>query len=204
MDANFIRGLDPKVSLGIGPVQLIKSWLESMDIENYFITRKFLIDVYDDVDLGYRQLVEFPEYINFRKITGSFICSHNDLRSLRGSPHIVRGSFHCCNNQLSSLEFGPYKVEGSYLAHSNNLTSLKHMPKNLNTFSCNNNLLKSLEYLPEEIHGDLYCKNNYLSSLKHLPKRINGNLVISFNKYSKFSVEEIRDVCWVEGNIHIL
>ena len=200
----FERGNDPKESLGIGVKTLIKEWLESMNINKYFITRKLLIDVYDNVDISNKDLTEFPEYINFRKITGSFVCSHNKLITLRGAPHIVYGSFHCCDNQLSSLEFGPYKVKGSYIAHQNKLISLKSLPKTLNTFSCHHNNLRSLEYIPRELYGDLYCYNNQLSSLKHLPKRIDGDLHISFNKYSKFSIEEIRDVCWVEGTIRIL
>ena len=204
MSINFERGNDPKESLGIGVKTLIKEWLESMGIKKYFITRKFLIDVYENVNLDYKDLVSFPDYIQFRKITGSFTCAHNKLTSLKGSPIIVYGSFFCCDNQLSSLEFGPRKVKSSYVAHQNKLTSLKYLPVSLNSLSCHHNNLRSLEHIPNELYGSLYCDNNQLSSLKHLPKRIDGDLYISFNKYSKFTIEEIRDVCWVEGTIRIL
>jgi hypothetical protein len=162
------------------------------------------VDVYKSVDLSNKQLTELPEFIQFRKISGSFNISHNNLTTLEGCPHRVKGSFYCNHNNLESLEFGPIQVEGSYVAHNNNLKSLEYLPEKLNSFSCSNNSLKNLKYIPEYINGDLHCHNNYITSIEELPKIIYGELFIGFSRYRKFTIEQIRNKCWVEGTIHII
>jgi len=200
----FERYKDPKEALGFDKKEVIKNWLDSNGITNYFITRNFMVDVYSKTDLSGKGLTELPVYIQFRKIEGSFSVAHNNLTSLRGCPHRTKASFYCCDNQLASLEFGPIQVVGSYIAQNNNLTSLQYLPEKINSFSCAGNLLKTLKYIPEIITGDLYCYDNNLISITELPKIIHGDLYINFSKYKKFTIDQIRNQCRVEGTIHII
>lgn len=204
MTSQFVKYRDPKEALGFDKKTVIEDWLKSYNIDNYFITRKFMIDVYSNVDLSNQNISNLPDYIQFRKILGSFNISHNKLTTLKGCPHRIKASFYCNNNEIDSLEFGPIQVEGSYLCHGNNLTSLEFLPEYVNNLSCSDNLLKTLKFIPQEIHGDLHCHNNNLISINELPKRITGDLFISFSKYKKFSIIEIRNKCFIEGIIHVI
>jgi len=204
MTSSFQKYKDPKEALGFDKKTVIEDWLKSYNVTNYFVTRRFMIDVYSNVDLVNKDLTNLPHYIQFRKILGSFNISHNKLTSLKGCPHRVKASFYCNNNELDSLEFGPIQVEGSYLCHQNNINSLKFLPEHINNLSCSDNLLKTLKFIPEEIHGDLHCHNNNLISIDDFPNRIDGDLYISFAKYKKFSIEDIRNKCYVERIIHII
>ena len=52
--------------------------------------------------------------LRFGKVTGLFNCSHNNLKTLEGSPREVMGSFYCQGNPLISLEGAPLKVGGCF------------------------------------------------------------------------------------------
>jgi hypothetical protein len=67
--------------------------------------------------------------IRFGKVSGSFICSGNQLRTLEGAPRKVDGSFHCDRNQLRTLEGAPRKVGGSFYCYRNPLISLEGAPE---------------------------------------------------------------------------
>jgi len=116
---DFTRGGDPYSSLQIGKHFLIKKWLDEMNIIDYIINDDLTIDVKRDVDLYYKNLSSFPEYIKFNKVEGGFYCSYNQLTSLEGSPSSVGGSFLCDNNQLTSLEGGPSSVGGTFFCRNN-------------------------------------------------------------------------------------
>jgi hypothetical protein len=118
---SFQRGIDPKVSLGIGQVDLIKKWLDEMGVKNYIINNDMTIDANGAVDLDYKNLSSFPEYIRFNKVEGSFYCDNNNLTSLRGCPPVVKRGFYCSYNQLTSLEGCPSSV-GRNFSCSNNET----------------------------------------------------------------------------------
>ena len=75
--------------------ELIEKWLKEYDIENYIINKDLTIDVKEDIDLDLRDLVEFPEYIQFGVVRGYFDCSYCHLKSLRGAPKEVRRYFDC-------------------------------------------------------------------------------------------------------------
>ena len=89
-------------------------------IKNYTINPDESIDVNGDVSLGYIGLTELP--LTFNRVTGFFICSNNQLTSLKGSPRWVGSYFDCGYNDLTSLEFSPDYVGTWFSCRKNNLT----------------------------------------------------------------------------------
>lgn len=120
----------------------IKEICKKYGIINYKINNG-LVGVYGDVNITCMELDYLP--LNFGKVTGSFYCSHNNLKSLKGSPIEVGGSFYCHNNKLKSLDGGPKYVGGSFGCHCNELISLKGSPIEVGgIFFCSfNNLLST-------------------------------------------------------------
>jgi len=137
---SFTRRGDPYSSLQIGKHFLIKKWLKEYGIIDYIVNDDLTIDIKESVNLGYKNLNSFPEYIKFNKVGGGFYCHDNQLTSLEGCPSSVGGCFSCRNNQLTSLEGSPLSVGGS--------------------FSCSGNHLTSLEGSPLSVKRDFYCRNN--------------------------------------------
>jgi hypothetical protein len=115
----FKKHNDPLTSLNIGKRALITGWLDKMNVENYKINKDFSISVNGYVDLAYKNLNKFPDYIQFDIISGNFTCSNNGLITLKGGPKLVLGSFVCRDNQLSSLEHAPYYVTGEFYSYNN-------------------------------------------------------------------------------------
>jgi hypothetical protein len=104
---NFERRKNPLGALGIGQEQLIRDWLDEMDIAryiNYTINDDYTIDVDRDVDLFGKNLYEFPKFIQFNNVNGSFYCNKNHLSSLRGCPRYVNGIFYCNINEIQFTE----------------------------------------------------------------------------------------------------
>ena len=158
---------------------LIEKWLNEYNIKNYTINDDFIVDVNGDVDLKYKELTEFPEYIQFGVVTGFFSCYKNQLISLRGVPRIVDGYFDCSFNQLTSLEGAPRKCHNFY-CYSNYLTSLKGSPEIVGSFDCRYNSLISLEGASREVGGYFDCSNNSII----------------------FTEEDVRKVCRVKEEIY--
>lgn len=102
--------------------KIIDSWLQSNKVKRYVINEDFSVSVNGDVDLSFRKLIEFPSFIQFYIVNGTFDCSENQLTSLRGCPSIVEGNFYCYNNQLNSLDYCPEIVNGKFFCHGNNKT----------------------------------------------------------------------------------
>lgn len=109
---------------------------------------------------------DFPDYIKFGRIDGSFNCSHCNLTTLRGVPDIIEGSFDCSLNKLKNLKNGPSIVKGSYYAQNNQLTDIlpaHNLPKKLNVFNVSyNEQLKDISGLYNMNIASLYirdCKN---------------------------------------------
>ena len=98
MIMGFERSDDIKVSLQLGKRHMIIKWLDTMDVKNYTINPDWTIDVKGNVDLDYKNLTEFPDYIKFNHVSGYFSCSNNQLTSLKGGPTSVGDSFWCKNN----------------------------------------------------------------------------------------------------------
>jgi hypothetical protein len=85
------------------------------------INNDLTIDVHRYVDLDYKNIMEFPEYITFNRVDGMFACDNNGLTSLRGCPVFVEGGFYCQDNQLISLEGCPKETRGSFWCSGNKI-----------------------------------------------------------------------------------
>jgi hypothetical protein len=116
---NFQKNRDPFGALGIGRKQLIIDWLNLMDIQDYTINDDHTIDTHVSIIITDKDLVEFPDYIKFGNVAGSFVSSGNSLISLRGCPENVGLYFSCSDNQLTSLEHCPKYVYGSFDCFNN-------------------------------------------------------------------------------------
>jgi hypothetical protein len=91
------------------------------------INRDGSYNIAGSVDLSNLELDEIP--FNFKNVTGNFIISGNNLRSLKGSPQIVGGNYVVSGNELEDLEGSPYTVMKSYDCSYNPLTSMKGVSK---------------------------------------------------------------------------
>ncbi len=145
----------------------IRAWLSKMDITNYRLIEnpaakageaRYIVDVLQDVNIGSKKLRIIP--VQFGEIMGSFVCSFNNLKSLKGAPHKVRGIFDCDNNELTSLVWGPSVVEGNYWAGENKLISLKGCPKTVNSFYAEMNEVETLTYVPDKILEEIHVGVN--------------------------------------------
>ena len=104
-------------------------------IIKYTINDDMSIDVDGNVNLCSKKLKKLP--LKFNYVSGNFLCSDNQLISLKGSPKEVGGNFDCSNNKLTSLEGAPLKVVfGSFccrnsakLKYSEYLKSIKRLNK---------------------------------------------------------------------------
>lgn len=63
-----------------------------------------------DVNISNLAIKEFPEFLKDSIILGSFYCTNNLLRSLKGGPKEVHGNFDCGYNKLINLEGCPVIV----------------------------------------------------------------------------------------------
>jgi hypothetical protein len=62
--------------------------------------------------------------------------------------------------------------------------------------------LTSLEGAPKEVGGNFYCPNNQLTSLEGAPKEVGGSFWC-YNNRKQFTIEDVRKVCKVKGNIRV-
>jgi hypothetical protein len=126
-----------------------------------------------------------------------FNCSSNQLKSLKGSPEIVKGGFNCSENQLENLVGGPKIVVEHFNCTRNKLNTLLGAPEKVKKdFNCSFNQLTNLEHLPNNIQ-DLLCKYNQIDSLKGLRKAQNvyasHNTLKNIDKddFSEINIKEI-------------
>jgi hypothetical protein len=128
------------------------------------------LTVYGDISINFIAELDSVKDLglNFYRVNGDFDISNCRLKSLEGSPRIVKGEFDVGSNSLTSLEGGPEIVYGKY--------------------SCNNNKLSTLKGAPRLVGGDFNCTNNYelvdFSELKKI--EIKGKLRIK--KHSGFDI----------------
>jgi hypothetical protein len=128
------------------------------DIHGTYELKDGLYNVTGDVEL-IKKVEKLP--VKFGKVTGSFDCDRNNLKSLDGSPISVGFNFYCYANNLTSLEGSPKRVGGDFYCSSNNLTNIEGFPKWVGgDIFCSNNNLTSLEGSPISIGGNFYCDNS--------------------------------------------
>ena len=186
-------------STNTGKAPLIRAWLEEHGIKNYTINTRGDIDIDGDIKITYKNIKEFPSFIQFGTIKGNFDCKHNNLISLKGAPREVKGTFDCSCNDLTSLEGAPEKVGGSFDCAHNDLTSLEGAPDKIKGyFDCGCNEIKDLKGAPKVVGGYFHCGDNNLTSLKGSPKVVGGNFICR-NNTAQFSEEDVNKVCKVES-----
>lgn len=132
----------------------LKRKLKKYGVENFIINSDETITVNGDVHLKNKFLTRIP--FKFKKVTGNFDCSCNQLVNLVGCPTEVGLDFCCAVNELKTLKGCPTEIGRD--------------------FSCSHNDLESLQYSPSEIGADFYCAYNRLADLD-TSSIINGNLV---------------------------
>ena len=186
-----------------GKAPLIKAWLEEHGIKNYTINTRGEIDIDGDIKLTYKNIKEFPSFIQFGTVKGNFDCKNNNLISLKGVPREVKGNFDCSFNNLTSLEGAPREVGGSFNCYDNRLTTLEGAPKEIGIdFNCYSNKLTTLKGAPKKIGRSFNCCNNQLTSLNGAPKNVGGSFVGYKNK-TKFTKDDVNKVCKVEKMIYV-
>ena len=133
--------LDKQISLGPIlkqyniPKEIFKnefSWNNWLKKYKHEIHKDGSVSVFGDVNLESKKLVRIP--LNFKTVTGDFLCSFNELTSLEGCPSTVGGNFNCHFNRLKNLKGGPVKVGGNYNCGLNYFTSYPKNPEGTPTF----------------------------------------------------------------------
>lgn len=191
--------------------QDINAICKEYGIEGYTINKDGSIDVDRKVNLCNKGLIKLP--LKFRKVTGNFDCSFNELTSLEGSPSKAR-YFNCGHNKLTSLEHSPKNVE-YFSCDNNQLTSLEGAPKSMDSFDCSRNNLKSLhgcpkkvssfkcsynkltsfEFGPEFVWDSYQCDNNEITNFKGFPENFDGYLSFRDNPIAKLLSNIPEEMC---------
>jgi hypothetical protein len=169
----------------------LKSELDKYGIKNYTINFDGTIDVDGNVYLAHKALKIIP--LKFGKVTGSFNCHTNKLKTLEGSPYYVGGSFNCSMNNLSDLIGSPGEVGGDFDCSHNNLKSINGMSLEIGKdFSCSRNReLKKLDSI-SNIEGTIYCDDHLdVSEFKGYSKGI--------RKVFKYKDLDINELFYYDG-----
>jgi hypothetical protein len=136
-EMNFERRKDPFGVLGIGKRQLIKDWLDEMDIVGYTINDDYTIDILrygiliGSVNLKGKNLKKFPDYIQFNRVQGYFDCDDNELTSLRGCPTYIANDsyFGCEHNRLTSLQYCPLECGDFYCSGNTKVFTIEDVDR---------------------------------------------------------------------------
>lgn len=123
----------------------------------------------------------------------------------------VKKVFEKLSNQhtLSKNPDGTYDVDSNIDLYNMDLTSLLDLPYKLNKvngfFDCSFNKLTNLVGSPRIVEDAFSCTKNNLDSLEGLPVEIKGDLWIrNMDNFFKFKEADIRKVCKVGGQIHLI
>ena len=87
-----------------------RKFLDSVAHGRWSVNSEGLVDVEGNFHCYDQGLEDFLG-IRFGKVSGSFICLSNQLRTLEGSPRGVGGDFDCYGNPLISLEGAPKVIK---------------------------------------------------------------------------------------------
>ena len=171
---------------------------EKYRIRNWSINKDGLVDVNDDVYLGFKGLTELP--IKFGIVSGYFYCYRNNLTTLKGAPQSVGDGFSCSDNNLTTLEGAPESV-GSFSCSNNNLTTLEGAPESGGVgFYCHHNSLTTLEGAPESVDGYFDCSWNKLTTLQGAPKSVGGDFLCSNNKLPSLIKRHMKSINHIIAN----
>lgn len=80
------------------------------------------------INISCESLTKLPDLSDIT-VEGNFICSYNNLRSLKGSPKIVTGYCSFSYTAVKSLKYAPEIIGDDLCCDGNNLISLKGLPK---------------------------------------------------------------------------
>lgn len=162
--------------------EVVREVLSILDIDESrcTINPDLTVDIEGNIDISNRNLVCIP--VDFRKVTGHFMCSNNKLRSLEGAPISVNG-FDCSHNNLSSLAYAPKEVRGPFLCSGNKaITSLEGCPDSVGgPFQCNDCSIKSLKGSPKNIGSFFDCSENNINSFIGAPEKVVEEFVCEYN-----------------------
>jgi hypothetical protein len=120
----------------------IKAWLaQNCEIRGQISIvkkgKKYIINSNDNITITNKELVEFPEYIQFGKVRNFYCSDCTLLKSLRGCPTAVINSFSCSGcTSLTSLVGAPTKADSFFCNRCTSLKSLEGCPQKLNYFEC--------------------------------------------------------------------
>lgn len=157
----------------------IANKLDLLNINNYTINNDLSVDVNDVVVLAHMNLTEIP--VKFNRITKSFLCQHNKLKTLKNAPEYVGGDFNCSSNQIKELTHSPRIVKGH--------------------FSCSKNKIENLKGISNEIGGRLDATSNKINTLEYFPKRAKMSVFLADNIVD--SLDTLTE-CEAPSSIHIV
>ena len=155
-------------ALYIGEPDRKQTFLDWLEYRKYEVRPDGSLDT-TSVLFNRLNLLKIP--FAFNEVDGYFMCSMNKLRSLEGSPKIVKGDFFCDGNKLVSLKGAPKIVRG--------------------TFSCTQNPLQSLEGAPEVIEGEFMSDQftdedyrNYTKKRKYVDDKLDKDFDVDLEDFS--------------------
>jgi len=160
----------------------------------------------------------------FVNVTGNFMVTNSKVTSLEGAPKTVGDRYWIKNNtKLTSLKGGATKCGDFSLEYCNKITDLTGAPQTATSYRIANcKKLGSLKGLPKStsgdlviyetglsslvgapttINGDFAVIGNKITSLKGMPKKITGDFTLTRNGKTKFTEEEIREICNIGGKV---
>jgi hypothetical protein len=140
------------------------------------------VDINGDFDARDYALYDLED-IEFGVVTGAFLISSNNLKTLKGCPEVVGGGFSCARNKrLESLEFGPKEVGGDYHCNSCSLDSLKGSPEEVKGyFDFSGNYIYTLKGGPKIVGGSFVGKLNSIESVEGAPNFVGGSFNLAQN-----------------------
>ena len=150
-----------------------------------------------DVD-SFGKMAYYRKKLGFGDIIDNMVANDLSLRSLEGSPTIVRQSFNVADNMLkmNGLKGGPIDVF-IYTCRGCELTSLEGAPERCNTFNAVSNHISSLEGI-----GKRYLKECKILLLSINPLESNFLGLLRVKELTQFKIKgnELARP-WVAANI---
>jgi len=114
----FQRTGKPLDTMNLGYEAQIKNWLRDCGITNdkienfvdYRINKDGTIDVLEDINLVGAHIEDFPYFIKFNKIYGSFYVANNKFTNLKGFPKEVDGDLSIYSEVLGAKKWKEFEI----------------------------------------------------------------------------------------------